>query len=112
MTIDKKDRKELLVVSADQPYKVKLGAEWANFEALANSNGMGYGLFSSSYSLLVSQWERLNEVEKGSLLINMYENLLEPGFIGREGQYKPTEYIELLKWFLMKEKNQLKEWIK
>ena len=104
---DKKDRKELLVVSADQPYKVKLGAEWANFEALANSNGMGYGLFSSSYSLLVSQWERLNEVEKGSLLINMYENLLEPGFIGREGQYKPTEYIELLKWFLMKEKNQL-----
>lgn len=103
----RKDRKELLVVSADQPYEMKLDPTWRDFEILANSNGMGYGLFPVSYELLTDQWDRLSELEKGAQLINMYESLLEPSNLGEEGQYNPTRYIELLKWLLQREQNQL-----
>lgn len=103
----RKDRKELLVVSADQAFEVELDNSWRNYQLLANSNGMGYGLFPVSYSLLTSQWERLSELEKGAQLINMYEALLEPSNVGAAGQLSPTEYVELLKWMLEKEKNQL-----
>ena len=103
----KKDRKELQVVSADQVYEVKMDESWKDFNLLANSNGMGYGLFPVSYDLLASQWAGLSELEKGAQLINMYEALLEPRNVGQEGQYTPTEYLELLKWVLVREKNQL-----
>ncbi|PWL29163.1 M1 family aminopeptidase [uncultured Roseivirga sp.] len=103
----KKDRKELQVVSADQVYEVKMDESWKDFNLLANSNGMGYGLFPVSYDLLTSQWSGLSELEKGAQLINMYEALLEPTNVGQEGQYTPTEYLELLKWVLVREKNQL-----
>lgn len=103
----KKDRKELQVVSADQVYEVKMDESWKNFNLLANSNGMGYGLFPVSYDLMSNQWSGLSELEKGAQLINMYEALLEPPNVGQEGQYTPTEYLELLKWVLVREKNQL-----
>lgn len=103
----KNDRKEMMVVSADQPFDIELEEDWKEFQLLANSNGMGYGLFPVSYDLLTDQWERLSELEKGAQLINMYENLLEPTKVGTEGQFSPTRYIELLKWMLVKEKNQL-----
>lgn len=83
----KKDRKELQVVSADQVYEVKMDESWKDFNLLANSNGMGYGLFPVSYDLLASQWAGLSELEKGAQLINMYEALLEPRNVGQEGQY-------------------------
>ncbi|NVJ48719.1 MAG: peptidase M1 [Cytophagia bacterium] len=100
-------KKELEVVSADEPYEVNLDKSWNSFELLANSNGMGYGLFPVSYELLTSQWDELSELEKGAQLINMYESLLEPTNVGKEGQASPTRYIELLKWVLVREKNQL-----
>lgn len=100
-------KKELEVVSADEPYEVNLDKSWNSFELLANSNGMGYGLFPVSYELLTSQWDELSELEKGAQLINMYESLLEPTNVGQEGQASPTRYIELLKWVLIREKNQL-----
>jgi len=103
----RKDRKELLVISADQPYEIKLDKSWRGLELLANSNGMGYGLFPVSYSLLNNQWDRLSELEKGSQLINMYESLIEPSNVGLPNQFSPTEYIGLLKWMLEREKNQL-----
>ena len=42
---------------------------------LFNSDGYGYGLFPADMRNLDS-WESLDEVEKGSELINIYENLL------------------------------------
>ena len=104
---ERKDRKELMVVSADQPYEIPLGESWKSFNLLANSNGMGYGLFPVSYELLSNQWDKLSELEKGSQLINMYEALLEPTNVGLEGQDNPTQYLELLKWVIVREKNQL-----
>lgn len=100
-------KKELEVVSADEPYEVTLDKSWNSFELLANSNGMGYGLFPVSYELLTNRWDELSELEKGAQLINMYESLLEPTNVGKEGQASPTRYIELLKWVLVREKNQL-----
>lgn len=101
------DKKEFEVVSSDQAYEARLDQSWSDFELLANSNGMGYGLFPVSYELLTSQWDKLSELEKGAQLINMYESLLEPTNVGQEGQVNPTRYIELLKWVLVREKNQL-----
>lgn len=100
-------KKEFEVVSADEPYEVSMDKSWNSFELLANSNGMGYGLFPVSYELLTNQWGQLSELEKGAQLINMYESLLEPTNVGQEGQVNPTRYIELLKWVLVREKNQL-----
>lgn len=101
------DKKEFEVVSSDQSYKASMDKSWRDFELLANSNGMGYGLFPVSYELLTSQWDKLSELEKGAQLINMHESLLEPTNVGQEGQVSPTRYIELLKWVLVREKNQL-----
>ncbi len=103
----KNDRKELSVVSADLAFEIEMDDSWKQFQTLANSNGMGYGLFPVSFSLLSEQWSNLTELEKGTQLINMYESLLEPSKIGSEGHFTPTEYIGLLKWLLVKEKNQL-----
>lgn len=101
------DKKGFEVVSSDQAYEARLDKSWSDFELLANSDGMGYGLFPVSYELLASQWDKLSELEKGAQLINMYESLLEPTNVGQEGQVNPTRYIELLKWVLVREKNQL-----
>lgn len=68
-------------------------------DIIPNSNGYGYGLFSVDISLL-ERWEQLGEVAKGSLLINMYENLLE-------GSVDAGRYLENLAQIIPQEENQL-----
>ena len=41
-----------------------------------NANGTGYGLFPADPAV-IALWERLSKVEKGALLINLYELMLE-----------------------------------
>ncbi len=105
--IQRPEKKEMLLYSNAVPYTVDLPAFWDFFEALPNADGIGYGLFPANYTLIQSKWDRLKEVEKGSLLINLYENLLEPNNYGKEGQYTPERYVDLIKWMVVKEQNQL-----
>ena len=65
-----------------------------------NSDGYGYGLFPVVDDLTF-QWERQPDVEKGSLLVNAYENLLEGS-----GAPAPLYYSWLL-WVVSYEENQL-----
>lgn len=71
-----------------------------NVNPLFNADGYGYGLFPAESSTL-ENWETLNEVQKGSLLISLYENLLEGRSISGE------EYLLELVSILEVEENQL-----
>ncbi len=69
-------------------------------ELLFNADGYGYGLFPVDSNILAG-WENLDEVQKGSVLISIYENMLE----GRSVQ--STDYLQELIGILEKEDNQL-----
>ncbi|OEK00098.1 hypothetical protein BFP97_00570 [Roseivirga sp. 4D4] len=105
--LQRSEKKEVLLYSNNVPYTVELKPYWDFFEALPNADGIGYGLFPANYSMIQSRWDQLSEVEKGTMLINLYENLLEPDNYGKEGQYSPERYVQLIKWMVVKEKNQL-----
>ena len=66
---------------------------------LFNSDGYGYGLFPTDLNY-IELWGGLNDVEKGSLLITIYENLLD-------GNINPTEYLNKLTPIIQTEENQL-----
>lgn len=68
--------------------------------AYYNANGYGYGLFPASLQHL-STWNDLNDVTKGSELINLYENMLEQNGI------TPGEYFPELSKIIQTEENQL-----
>ncbi|WP_090260609.1 M1 family metallopeptidase [Roseivirga pacifica] len=103
----RKDRKELQVVSGGDPYTVALSNSWTDFDVLHNSNGIGYGLFPPAYNMIEKRWESLSDLEKGSLLLNAYENLIEPANHGQGNQYSPGQYLEVLQWIIEREQNQL-----
>jgi aminopeptidase N len=69
-------------------------------QVLLNSDGYGYGLFQVDAGLLKS-WENLNEVQKGSLLISVFENVLEGKGLN------PQQYIAEHESILGTEENQL-----
>ena len=67
---------------------------------LFNADGMGYGLFPAQFGHL-ARWANLSGVEKGSLLIDLHENMLE----GRN--LEPGPYLRALIKVVAVEKNQL-----
>jgi len=69
--------------------------------ALFNADGNGYGLFPASKDIITVHWSNMSDLQKGSALINLYEQFLEGNSI------EAVEYIELFKWLVVKEKNQL-----
>ncbi len=69
---------------------------------LVNSDGGGYGLFPAQPDVLKAKWESLDALQKGALIVNSYEQMLE----GSE-QARPAEYLELLVWAIGREENEL-----
>ncbi len=69
-------------------------------QILYNSDGRGYGLSPASLQNL-DLWDELENVTRGSLLINIYENMLE-----RNG-VEPKEYARKLLELVPHEDNQL-----
>ena len=71
-----------------------------NDSFLLNADGLGYGLFPIQIGLF-DDWETLDQVKRGSLLISAYENVLEGEGVGA------ADYgLELIS-ILRKEKNEL-----
>ncbi len=70
-------------------------------DALFNANGTGYGVFPISKDIITNHWRTMSDLEKGVAFINLYEQFLEGNVI------TPEEYIELIKWVVVQEKNQL-----
>jgi len=65
-----------------------------------NSDGYGYGLFPADLDAL-HQWQQLQEVEQGALLISLYDNLLEANSVA------PLDYAQALLDIAVAEDNQL-----
>jgi len=65
-----------------------------------NSDGYGYGLYPTSLDNL-SYWEQLDDVAKGTELINLFENMLE------QNNVPPAEYFKGLLKIIENEENQL-----
>jgi len=69
-------------------------------QIIYNSDGLGYGLFPASVQSL-ELWNELARITKGSLLMNLYENMLEQNGV------KPKEYARKLLDLIPSEENQL-----
>ncbi len=67
---------------------------------MVNADGFGYGLFPVTPQAL-QQWPQLSDVERGSLLISVYENMLEGEVI------EPAAYASQLLDIAVAEDNQL-----
>ena len=67
---------------------------------LLNADGRGYGLFPVDPELL-SEWESLDDIQQGSLLISLFENLLEGNRLSAD------EYLNRLIGIIELEDNQL-----
>jgi aminopeptidase N len=67
---------------------------------LLNSDGMGYGLFEVDQGLL-NQWRNLSDLQKGVLLIDLHENMLE------QREIEPLEMVRSLTRLIPEEHNQL-----
>ncbi|MFT6957336.1 MAG: aminopeptidase N [Halieaceae bacterium] len=65
-----------------------------------NADGMGYGLFPAKLPL-PPNWSAMEGIEKGALLINLYENLLSSGDV------EPYAYLEALLGIVRDEDNEL-----
>ncbi len=87
----------LLAERAQTPLPAALAAGGA---LLVNADGRGYGLFPAELSALDS-WAALGDVARASLLINLYENLVEANGPA------PAEYLDQLAGLLQGEGNQL-----
>lgn len=69
---------------------------------LANSNGMGYGLFPIEKNFLQDNWDSLTDLERAAVWVNLYEQLLEGN-----GIISPVEFINLIIWAIDREENPL-----
>ena len=85
-------------VTASIPWPLKVGNDTP--PVIFNSDGMGYGLFPARFEIL-TKWTDLSDLEKGSVLIDLRENMLEPGNI------QPAEYLQALIGILELEESQL-----
>ncbi len=72
----------------------------AESELIFNADGRGYGRFPAGLEAL-EYWSLLGEVEKGSLLVSLYEVMLEQERVG------VTDYFIALQEIVLSEENQL-----
>lgn len=72
----------------------------AGGDVLFNADGFGYGLFPVQATMLAN-WDSFEAVQKGSLLISLYENMLEGQVI------TPGNYLSQLTLIAGREDNQL-----
>lgn len=88
------------VSSATARTHFEVPATLAGKELLFNSDGLGYGVFRTSFDIL-KHWDQLGDVEKGSTLINLYEDLLD------QESVDPYAYLVALGEIVAEEPNQL-----
>lgn len=69
-------------------------------DLVLSADGRGYGLFEVDINMVRLRYATMNDLEKGAIFVNLYENFLE-------GKTQRIVYIETVKWVLLKEDNQL-----
>ena len=71
-----------------------------DYHGLLNADGRGYGVFNIKQVPVLENWGTLGELQKGVAFIDFYEQLLD-------AKLDPAEYVELIKWVVQREDNQL-----
>ncbi|GAB5522403.1 MAG: M1 family aminopeptidase [Roseivirga sp.] len=71
-----------------------------DYHGLINAYGRGYGVFNIAQIPVLENWTKLGNLQKGVAMIDFYEQLLD-------GRVAADEYVELIKWIVVREKNQL-----
>ncbi len=71
-----------------------------DYHGLINADGRGYGVFNLGQVPVMRNWTKLGDLQKGVAMIDFYEQLLD-------GRMAGDEYIALIKWIVVREKNQL-----
>lgn len=93
------------------PYNISINSAPVNLNSLgnsvdptilANSNGMGYGLFPINKGFIRENWPDLSSLERASAFVNLFEHLLEAN-----GTISPQEYIDLIVFAIEREENTL-----
>ncbi len=69
-------------------------------DMVLSADGRGYGLFQVDINMIKLKYGRLTDLEKGAAFVNLYENFLE-------GKTQRINYIETIKWVILREKNEL-----
>ena len=92
------DRSRVLSSSADT--SLGSSAFSARTEVIFNADGRGYGIFPARFEVL-AYWGGMNDLEKGSVLVNLYEALLT------QGQADIAGYFDALRDIVRSEQNQL-----
>ncbi|MGI9205456.1 MAG: M1 family metallopeptidase [Woeseiaceae bacterium] len=92
--------KHFSLASTSSQTVFEMSARPAGKAVLFNADGRGYGVFPTPFGILQS-WDQLGDVEKGSTLINLYEDLLD------QGQVDPAAYLAALGEIVADEQNQL-----
>lgn len=69
-------------------------------DMVLSADGRGYGLFQVDMNMIKPKYGRLTDLEKGAAFVNLYENFLE-------GKTQRINYIETIKWVILREKNEL-----
>ena len=69
-------------------------------DMVLSADGRGYGLFQVDMNMIQPKYGRLTDLEKGAAFVNLYENFLE-------GKTQRINYIETIKWVILREKNEL-----
>lgn len=101
---DASDSNKIIAKATTETSTVNLNGKDASFLAtngLFNANGKGYGLFPASKEIITEHWAKMSDLQKGSALINLYEQFLEGNAI------EAPAYIDLIKWLIVNENNQL-----
>jgi aminopeptidase N len=93
------ERQSTSLLSPDELAMIEFSDKQPGTSVIINSDGLGYGLFPADFEIL-NIWNELNDVEKGSVLIYLYENLLE-------GAVEPLDYYAALSGIVAVEQNQL-----
>ncbi|MEL6534454.1 MAG: M1 family aminopeptidase [Bacteroidota bacterium] len=86
----------------DQPYTYSLATatdDWAGPDKGWNSTGLGYGVFPVAPGMLTELPQLPNPLQRGALLINLYENMVE----GRS--VKPEAFLAMLTQMAATENN-------
>jgi aminopeptidase N len=69
-------------------------------DMILSADGRGYGLFQVDLNMIRPKYGKMTDLEKGAVFVNLYENFLE-------GKTKRIDYIENIKWVILREKNEL-----
>ena len=90
----------LISGQGEAAYRVGTGDGAERSAVLFNADGFGYGLFPVEATML-ADWDSFEALQKGSLLISLYENMLEGQVIA------PGDYLSQLTKIVGREENQL-----